>query len=137
MDTKNDVFEKSRSVRDMQHLRLMALLQELESDHGRKKAAALLGVDRRTLDASLDEGVLSRRIRGALDKALQYGWARRPQSNGTATTSCQTGWTTWRAASRRSPMRRAPDAGPARRRPVPCGRSIPRRTGRWSGRWPT
>ena len=73
MDTKNDVFEKSRSVRDMQHLRFMALLQELESDHGRKKAAALLGVDRRTLDASLDEGVLSRRIRGALDKALQYG----------------------------------------------------------------
>ncbi len=73
MDTKNDVFEKSRSVRDMQHLRFMALLQELERDHGRKKAAALLGVDRRTLDASLDEGVLSRRIRGALDKALQYG----------------------------------------------------------------
>ena len=73
MDTNNDVFEKSRSVRDMQHLRFMALLQELESDHGRKKAAALLGVDRRTLDASLDEGVLSRRIRGALDKALQYG----------------------------------------------------------------
>ena len=33
----------------------------------------ILGVDRRTLDASLDDGVLSRRIRGALEKALQSG----------------------------------------------------------------
>ena len=73
MEPKKDVFGKSRSVRDMHHVRLMALLQELERDHGRKKAASLLGVDRRTLDASLDQGVLSRRIRGVLDKALQYG----------------------------------------------------------------
>ena len=73
MEAKKDVFAKSRAVQDMHHLRLMSLLQELERDHGRKKAAALLGVDRRTLDASLDEGVLSRRMRGVLDKALQYG----------------------------------------------------------------
>ena len=65
MEAKRDVFAKSRTVQDMHHLRLMSLLQELDRDHGRKKAAALLGVDRRTLDASLDEGVL--------DKALQYG----------------------------------------------------------------
>ena len=57
----------------MHHLRLMSLLQELERAHGRKEAAELLGVDRRTLDISLDEGVLSRRMRGALDKALQAG----------------------------------------------------------------
>ena len=49
------------------------MLQELERDNGRKKAAEVLGVDRRTLDASLDEGVLTRRIRGALEKALQSG----------------------------------------------------------------
>ena len=73
MEAKKDVFAKSRAVQDMHHLRLMSLLQELDRDHGRKKAAALLGVDRRTLDASLDEGVLSRRMRGVLDKALQYG----------------------------------------------------------------
>ena len=65
--------EKGRSVRDMHHLRLMALLQELERDNGRKKTAEILGVDRRTLDASLDEGVLTRRIRNALQKALQSG----------------------------------------------------------------
>ena len=57
----------------MHHLRLMSLLQELERDRGRKKTAEVLGVDRRTLDASLDEGVLSRRIRGQLEKALQSG----------------------------------------------------------------
>ena len=73
MEPKKDVVEKGRSVRDMHHLRLMSLLQELERDNGRKKAAEILGVDRRTLDASLDEGVLTRRIRGALEKALQSG----------------------------------------------------------------
>ena len=73
MERDEDVFVKSKAVQDMHHLRLMSLLQELERDHGRKKAAALLGVDRRTLDASLDDGVLSRRMRGVLDKALQYG----------------------------------------------------------------
>ena len=73
MEQNKDVFARSRAVEDMHHLRLMSLLQELERDHGRKKAAALLGVDRRTLDTSLDDGVLSRRMRGVLDKALQYG----------------------------------------------------------------
>ena len=73
MRQRRPVIERSREVADMHNLRLMALLQELERDHGRKKAAELLGVDRRTLDAGLDEGVLSRRMRGALDRALQYG----------------------------------------------------------------
>ena len=73
MEPEKGGVEKGRSVRDMHHLRLMSLLQELERDNGRKKTAEILGVDRRTLDASLDEGVLSRRIRGALEKALQSG----------------------------------------------------------------
>ena len=63
----------SKSVRDMHHLRLMALLQEQVRDHGRKGAAEILGVDRRTLDTALDQGMLTRRIRGALEKALQSG----------------------------------------------------------------
>ena len=73
MKQRRPVIEGSREVADMHNLRLMALLQELERDHGRKKAAELLGVDRRTLDTGLDEGVLSRRMRAALDRALQYG----------------------------------------------------------------
>ena len=73
MEPEKGVIEKGRSVRDMHHLRLMSLLQELERDNGRKKTAEILGVDRRTLDASLDEGVLTRRIRNALQKALQSG----------------------------------------------------------------
>ena len=59
--------------REVVDMRLLALLRELVRDHGRKKAAAMLGVDRRTLDAGLDEGVLSRRMRRALDRALQSG----------------------------------------------------------------
>ena len=54
-------------------MRLMALLRELVRDHGRKKAATILGVDRRTLDGGMDAGVLSRRMRRALDRALQTG----------------------------------------------------------------
>ena len=73
MKQRRPVIEGSGEVADMHHLRLMSLLQELERAHGRKQAAELLGVDRRTLDISLDEGVLSRRMRGALDKALQAG----------------------------------------------------------------
>ena len=73
MKQRRPVIEGSGEVADMHHLRLMSLLQELERAHGRKEAAELLGVDRRTLDISLDEGALSRRMRGALDKALQAG----------------------------------------------------------------
>ena len=73
MEARKPVFGKSNSVEDMQHVRLMALLQELEREHGRKGAAAVLGLDHRTLGASLDEGVLSRRVRGALERALQEG----------------------------------------------------------------
>ena len=73
MEARKPVFGKSNNVEDMQHVRLMALLQELEREHGRKGAAAVLGLDHRTLGASLDEGVLSRRVRGALERALQEG----------------------------------------------------------------
>ena len=59
--------------REVVDMRLLALLREMERDHGRKKVAAMLGVDHRTLDAGLDEGVLSRRMRRALDRALQSG----------------------------------------------------------------
>ena len=40
MEARKPVFGKSNSVEDMQHVRLMALLQELEREHGRKGAAA-------------------------------------------------------------------------------------------------
>ena len=65
--------ESVMQVKELSDMRLMALLRELVRDHGRKKAAAILGVDRRTLDAGMDAGVLSRRMRRALDKALQSG----------------------------------------------------------------
>ena len=73
MKQRRPVIEGSGEVADMHHLRFMALLQEMERAHGRKEVAELLGVDRRTLDISLDEGALSRRMRGALDKVLQAG----------------------------------------------------------------
>ena len=73
MEPEQGGIDNSKSVRDMHHLRLMSLLQEQVRDHGRRRAAEILGVDRRTLDSSLDQGLLTRRIRGALEKALQSG----------------------------------------------------------------
>ena len=73
MRTGKPVFEKSRSVQDMHHMRLMALLSELVRDKGVMKAAEELDVDHRTLTASMERGRLSRRMRGALEKALLEG----------------------------------------------------------------
>ena len=73
MSSREPVFEKSRSVEDMQHMRLMALLGELVRDKGVMKAAESLEVDHRTLTSSLESGNLSRRMRVALEKALLEG----------------------------------------------------------------
>ena len=73
MEPEKRGIDGSKSVRDMHHLRLMSLLQEQERKHGRRRAAEILGVDRRTLDTALDQGALNRRVRGALEKALQSG----------------------------------------------------------------
>ena len=52
--------EKSRSVEDLQRVRLMALLRELARDKGVREAAQALDIDHRTLTASLEERTLSR-----------------------------------------------------------------------------
>ena len=73
MEAGKPVFEKSRSVEDMHHMRLMALLNELVKDKGVMKAAEALDVDYKTLTASMRRGRLSRRMRTVLDKALLEG----------------------------------------------------------------
>ena len=73
MSTKDPVLEKSRSIEDLQHLRLMALLEEMVRDKGIMRAAQELNVDHRTLTSGLESGRLSRRLRGALEKALLEG----------------------------------------------------------------
>ena len=73
MKSREPVFEKSRSVQDMQQMRLTALLSELVRDKGIMRAAKMLDVDHRTLTASLERGRLSRRMRGALERALLEG----------------------------------------------------------------
>ena len=65
--------DRSKSIEDLHHLRLMSLLDELVRDKGARKAAADLDVDHRTLAASLESGRLTRRMRVALDRALLAG----------------------------------------------------------------
>ena len=73
MKSREPVFEKSRSVEDLDHMRLMALLRELVRDKGVMKATEALGVDYKTLTASLKRGRLSRRMRRVLERALLEG----------------------------------------------------------------
>ena len=73
MSRKDPAFEKSRSIEDLQHLRLTVLLEEMVRDKGIMRAARELNVDHRTLAAGLETGRLSRRLRGALEKALLEG----------------------------------------------------------------
>ena len=73
MSRKDPAFEKSRSIEDLQHLRLTVLLEELVRDKGIMRAAGELNVDHRTLTSGLESGRLSRRLRGALEKALLEG----------------------------------------------------------------
>ena len=65
--------DRSKSIEDLHHLRLMALLEEQVRDKGARKAAEHLGVDHRTLASSLESGKLSRRMRVSLDRALLAG----------------------------------------------------------------
>lgn len=73
MKSREPVFEKSRSIEDIEHMRLMTLLNELVNDGGVMKACEALGVDYKTLTASLRSGRLSRRMRKALENALLEG----------------------------------------------------------------
>ncbi len=73
MKSREPVFEKSRSVEDLEHMRLTALLREMVREKGKRKASEALDVDHRTLVGSLKRGRLSRRMRVSLDKALLEG----------------------------------------------------------------
>ena len=73
MKAGEPIFEKSRSVEDLERMRLMALLRELARDRGPREAAQALDVDHRTLMSSLESGKLTRRMRVALGKALLEG----------------------------------------------------------------
>ena len=70
MKTTEHGIEDSRDVENVYHMRLMALLSELVRDKG---AARVLEVDQRTVAECAKTGQLSRRVRQALERALQEG----------------------------------------------------------------
>ena len=73
MERRGPVFEKSRSVENVYHMRLTALLRELVRDGGFKGAAKALHLDQRTVARAYRSGMLSRRVRSALERGLQEG----------------------------------------------------------------
>ena len=73
MKTTEHGIEDSRDVENVYHMRLMALLQELVRDKGFKSAARVLDIDQRTVAECAKTGQLSRRVRQALERALQEG----------------------------------------------------------------
>ncbi len=73
MKTTEHGIEDSKDVENVHHLRLMALLSELVRDKGYKGAARVLEIDQRTVAECAKTGHLSRRVRQALERALQEG----------------------------------------------------------------
>ena len=73
MKTTEHGIEDSKDVEKMYLMRLMALLQELVREKGYKGAARVLEIDQRTVAESARTGRLSRRVRDALERALQEG----------------------------------------------------------------
>ncbi len=73
MKTTEHGIEDSKDVENVYHMRLMTLLQELVRDKGFKGAARVLELDQRTVAECARTGQLPRRVRQALERALQEG----------------------------------------------------------------
>ena len=73
MKTTEHGIVDSRYVENFYHMRLMALLQELVRKKGYKGAAEVLEIDPKTVTSSMRSGQLTRRVREALERALQEG----------------------------------------------------------------
>ena len=65
--------EKTTGLENLVELRSLALLDDLVTARGRKGAAETLGVDRRTLAANVDSGMLTAQMREAVDRMLLLG----------------------------------------------------------------
>ena len=72
MNQNKPIIDGCRFIEDMNHLRLMALLQGLIRDKGKMATAQMLGVNHKTLARSMQAGMLSTKTRWALER-LQYG----------------------------------------------------------------
>ena len=73
MRTTEHGIDSSSDVANFYHMRLMALLQELVRKKGYKGAAQVLEIDPKTVTSSMKSGQLTRRVREALERALQEG----------------------------------------------------------------
>ena len=73
MKTTEHGIQDSRDVANVYHLRLMTLLQELVRDKGYQGAARVLEIDQQMVAESARTGQLTRRVRQALERALQEG----------------------------------------------------------------
>ena len=65
--------DESRSLEDLRHMRLTALLRDMIEGYGKVKAAEFLGVNYRTLDRAEESGQLTKRMADALEKHLLLG----------------------------------------------------------------
>ena len=73
MKTTEHGIESSKDVENVYHMRLMALLHELVREKGYKGAGRVLEIDPQTVTEAAKSGQLTRRVRQALERALQEG----------------------------------------------------------------
>ena len=70
---EEDDQERSRSLEDLRSMRLMALLQDVNREHGTMRAAKLLGVNHKTVTRAMASGAVSGRMRHAPELMLLAG----------------------------------------------------------------
>ena len=136
MKTTEHGIEDSKDVENIYHMRLMTLLQELVREKGYKGAARVLEIDQATVTESAKTGQLTRRVRQALERALQEGVgsaAERQRQRNEQLEERVEGVRpmsrAWRARWRPWARRRAGGCRPSRARWRPCVGTTPRGPG--------
>ena len=70
---EEDAQDRSRSLEDLRSMRLMALLEDVNREHGTMRAAKLPGVNHKTVTRAMASGAVSGRMRHALELMLLAG----------------------------------------------------------------
>ena len=65
--------DESRSLENLRHMRLMALLRDMVDTEGGEKAAKALGVSYRTVSRTIETDTLTERMSAVLERHLLLG----------------------------------------------------------------
>ena len=72
--------DESRSIENLRHMRLLALLRDMIDNQGRAKTAKVLEVSYRTVSRAVESGQMTARMSAELERHLLLGAVRLPHT---------------------------------------------------------